>query len=110
MLEPLDCTLLSATEEDDMGKRARLFLVFCSVMSAIAPSIRAQAPPQTSDGWKPVETALRRSGEAQPDGASKFSMPRRDLSVTVQGTQIKAGLALGTWAAFKTDSARAEQK
>ena len=29
-------------------------------------------------------------------------MPRKDLHVTVAGTEIKPGLALGAWAAFHT--------
>jgi hypothetical protein len=56
---------------------------------------------QEADQWKPIETALGRSGKLQPDGAYKFSMPRKDLKVTVSGTPIQAGLALGSWAAFK---------
>src|SRR5258708_34159419 len=56
--------------------------------------------PQTPPEWKPVEDALGRSGKVQSDGAFKFSMPRKDLKVTVAGTPIKAGLALGSWAAF----------
>jgi hypothetical protein len=55
---------------------------------------------QTPAEWKPVEDALGRSGKLQPDGAFKFAMPRRELKVTVDGTPIKAGLALGSWAAF----------
>ena len=55
---------------------------------------------QEAASWKPVETAFGRSGKLQPDGAFKFSMPRKDLNVTVAGTSIKAGLALGSWTAF----------
>jgi len=51
--------------------------------------------------WKPVEDALGRKGSAQPGDVYKFSMPRSDLKVTVAGTPIKAGLALGSWLAFK---------
>lgn len=51
--------------------------------------------------WKPVEGAMNRPGKAQPDGTYKFSMPRKDLKVTVHGTPIKAGLALGSWVAFE---------
>ena len=51
--------------------------------------------------WKKVEDAMGRSGQAQPDGAYKFSLPRRDMNITVAGTQVKAGLALGSWVAFK---------
>jgi Domain of Unknown Function (DUF1259) len=59
---------------------------------------RAQTPPE----WKLVEDALGRSGKLQPDGAFKFAMPRKDLKVTIDGTPIKAGLALGSWAAFSS--------
>src|SRR5258708_19271922 len=34
-------------------------------------------------------------------------MPRKDLKVTVAGTPIKAGLALGSWAAFSTSGENA---
>ena len=30
----------------------------------------------------------------------KFGMPRKDLKVTVDGLEVKAGLALGSWVAF----------
>src|SRR5881296_1681693 len=51
--------------------------------------------------WKPVADALGRKGSAQPGDVYKFSMPRSDMKVTVAGTPIKAGLALGSWLAFK---------
>jgi hypothetical protein len=57
---------------------------------------RAQTPAE----WKPVEDALGRAGKLQPDSGYKFAMPRKDLKVTVDGTPIKPGLALGSWAAF----------
>ena len=60
----------------------------------------AQSAEQSSSEWKPVESALGRSGKLQPDGAFKFAMPRKDLKVTVAGLTIKPGLALGSWAAF----------
>jgi uncharacterized protein DUF1259 len=50
--------------------------------------------------WKPVEAAMGRPGTLQSDGVFKFSMPRKDMRVTVQGTPIHAGLALGSWTAF----------
>ena len=67
-----------------------------------APSGAQQAKEQgESAQWKPVEGAMNRPGKAQPDGTFKFSMPRKDLKVTVNGTPIKAGLALGSWVAFE---------
>lgn len=57
---------------------------------------------QDASQWKPVETALGRSGKLQADGAFKFAMPRSDLHVTVAGVPVKAGFALGSWAAFNS--------
>src|SRR5690349_12527528 len=57
--------------------------------------------PQDASAWKAVEDALGRKGQSQPGDVYKFAMPRSDLKVTVAGTPIKAGLALGSWAAFK---------
>ena len=78
-------------------KPAFLALIAISILSL---SIWAQ---QDASSWRPVETSFGRSGKLQPDGAFKFSMPRKDLNVTVAGTPIKAGLALGSWEAFKGD-------
>lgn len=61
-----------------------------------------QSGSQTSPEWKPVEASMGRSGKLQSDGAFKFAMPRKDLKVTVEGTVIKPGLALGSWAAFSS--------
>lgn len=79
---------------------ARLVVVFV-VLTAFAPlnpNCSAQTPPE----WKPVEAALGRTGKVQPDGVLKFAMPRKDLKVTVAGTAIKPGLALGSWCAFSS--------
>jgi len=54
-----------------------------------------------SGEWKAVEDAMGRGGDLQPDGVLKFSLPRKDLRVTVGGTELKPGLALGSWVAFK---------
>ena len=69
----------------------------------LVPVLLAQ---QSSGGdensqWKSVDTAMGRSGQAQPGDVYKFSMPRSDLKVTVAGSAIKPGLALGAWVAFK---------
>jgi len=52
--------------------------------------------------WKDVDSAMGRAGQDQPDGTHKYSLPRKDLNVTLNGVQIKAGLALGSWVAFKS--------
>jgi len=51
--------------------------------------------------WKAVDDAMGRQGQDQPDGTHRFSMPRSDLKVTVDGVDLKAGFALGSWAAFR---------
>ncbi len=82
------------------------------LMLAIAlvsvPALAQQPKSDQGDAaWKPVEAALGRNGKMQPDGSFKFSMPRKDMNVSVAGTQVKPGLALGSWAAFKGTAANA---
>jgi hypothetical protein len=51
--------------------------------------------------WSKVDQAIGRKGTDQPGGIHKFSFPRSDLHVTVDGTAIKPALALGGWVAFQ---------
>ncbi len=51
--------------------------------------------------WKAVEQALGKSGQLQTGDVFRVGMPRTDLSVTVKGVPVKAGFALGSYAAFK---------
>jgi hypothetical protein len=51
--------------------------------------------------WKAVEQALGKSGQLQAGDVFRIGMPRTDLSVTVNGVPVKAGFALGSYAAFK---------
>src|SRR2546425_12316667 len=51
--------------------------------------------------WKTVEAALGKSGQIQPGGVFRIGLPRTDLAVTVKGVPVKAGFALGSYAAFK---------
>ena len=70
-------------------------------------AIGQTASPAPSNGvgdWKQVETAMGRPGQMQPGDVIKFGMPRRDLHVVLDGVEIKASLALGSWVAFKRDS------
>ena len=52
-------------------------------------------------GWASVEQALGRPGASQPDGVVRFSFPRGDLRVSVDGVQLRPALALGSWLAFR---------
>ena len=49
---------------------------------------------------KAIEQAIGKPGEMKDD-VYKVSLPRKDLSVTLDGVQLKPGFALGTWIAFK---------
>ena len=51
--------------------------------------------------WKLVEKEIGKSGKMRPGEVFYISLPRSDLKVTVKGTPIRTGLALGGWVAFK---------
>ena len=72
-------------------------------VAAIASAANAQPAfaQQTPSSWSAVETALGRKGAMQPGDVIKFSFPRSDLSVVVDGVTLKPALALGGWVAFK---------
>ena len=75
-----------------MLKRAIVLLGLVTV-----PGIAVGADPD----WKAVEQALGKSGALQPGDVYRIGMPRTDLAVTVKGIPVKAGFALGSYAAFK---------
>jgi len=67
-------------------------------LSAALPGASAQ---QKAEDWKPVEEAIGKSGQVQAGDVYRVAMPRTDLKVKVQGVDVKAGFALGSYAAFK---------
>src|SRR6266850_2511535 len=75
----------------------RAILVVGLAMIVATPGLTPASEPD----WKAVEAALGKSGQAQPGGVFRIGMPRSDLSVTVKGVPVKAGFALGSYAAFK---------
>lgn len=81
-----------------------LFIVLLlSFITAWGQAPKAAKTSTTAD-WKDVDAAMGRAGQDQPDGTHKYGLPRKDMTVTVNGVQIKAGLALGSWVAFKATS------
>jgi hypothetical protein len=73
-----------------------------AVVGAIVISVVACAHVDAAEpDWKAVEQALGKSGQLQDGGVFRIGMPRTDLSVTVKGVPVKAGFALGSYAAFK---------
>src|SRR5437867_4700917 len=74
---------------------AGVFLGVLVLAAAGGPALAA-AP-----DWKAVEQALGKTGQLQAGDVFRVGMPRTDLSVTVKGVAVKAGFALGSYAAFK---------
>lgn len=51
--------------------------------------------------WTVAEQTLGRTGAVTAGGVERFSFPRRDLRVTVDGILLRPAFALGSWVAFK---------
>ena len=73
------------------------------IVIVAAPVVARAADPD----WKAVEQALGKPGQIQPGDVFRVGMPRTDLAVTVKGVPVKAGFALGSYAAFKQMGDRA---
>jgi len=69
-------------------------LIGCCLLSG--SSAGAAAP-----DWKAVEQALGKPGQVQAGDVFRVGMPRTDLAVNVKGVPVKAGFALGSYAAFR---------
>src|SRR5246127_767829 len=86
------------------AKVQQFFLIVLLIAtSASAQQAKSAKAPATAD-WKDADAAMGRPGQDQPDGTHKYALPRKDLNVMLNGVQIKAGLALGSWVAFKSTS------
>jgi len=79
-------------------KRRSILAGFLSLPLALSSWCVAQT--SAASNWTPVEEAMGRPGQVQPGDVIRFGMPRKDLHVTLGDVAIKAGLALGSWAAF----------
>jgi len=93
------------------GRNAWLGLTVIAGLTLAAGTAPAQdtSRTRTAQGpdWTAVDQALGRKGAQQPGGVMKYSLPRSDLQVTVNGVQLKPALALGGWIAFKRLAGRA---
>ena len=55
-----------------------------------------------ADDWQAqVGEALGKTGATTPGGIYRVGLPRTDLKVTLDGVELKAGFALGSWLAFE---------
>jgi hypothetical protein len=85
-------------------KTLKLSIFFAVLVGTLCS---ATAAPAAEADWKAVDQALGKPGQLQPGDVFRVGMPRSDLSVTVTGVPVKAGFALGSYAAFKQMGDRA---
>jgi hypothetical protein len=77
-------------------------LIYATALFAIMSTLTAPVATRAAEpDWKAVEQALGKPGQMQPGDVFRIGMPRTDLTVTVKGVPVKAGFALGSYAAFK---------
>jgi len=81
-----------------MWKRSAMSGTVLSLAAVLSvPAIAAD------DSWQArVGEALGKTGSAMPGGIYRVGLPRTDLKVTLDGVELKAGFALGSWLAFET--------
>src|SRR6516164_1446924 len=71
-------------------------LALVAVLAA-APGLAVAA-----DDWQAqVGAALGKTGTTTPGGIYRVGLPRTDLKVILDGVELKAGFALGSWLAFE---------
>ena len=68
---------------------------------AAVTGLAIASPASAAIDWSKVDEALGKAGTNPPGDVHKYSLPRSDLQVTVDGVAIKPSLALGGWLAFK---------
>src|SRR5215212_5090745 len=71
-----------------------------TVLSAGVLALLLTTAAHAEPDWKRVEQVFGRQAAEQPGGVHRFSLPRSDLKVTLDGIAIKPALALGSWLAF----------
>lgn len=88
----------------------RLSVTVLAALTLVTPTLHAQTAQATAPAGLDVgaiDRAIGRSGQINGD-VYRVNFPRTDLTVTIDGVAIKPGLALGSWAAFKSKSGQAQ--
>jgi len=86
--------------------RLILAALLVSYVGGAAPMQTTPPKPPAGLDVAAIDKAIGKSGQVLGD-VYKFSFPRTDLSVMVGAVKVKAGFALGSWAAFKAASGAA---
>ncbi len=85
-----------------MGRMKEALFSLCLLVQAIDP------PSSAKSTWQDVDRVLAQAGKDQPGGVHRFSWPRTDLAVQIDGVPIEPELALGSWGAFQRMGGEAE--
>jgi hypothetical protein len=89
-------------------KNSKLLSISTYILASaiiLVGSLGSSSPAQTAGDqkpgeWKAVEDVFGFPPANLPGGVVRFNMPRKDLHVTIGETEVKPGLALGSWVAF----------
>ena len=81
----------------DAGEVERALGLFSRAATSDLPSLAGRG----AIGAAEALVRLGRDGADQPGGVKRFSFPRSDLKVMLDGVEVKPGLALGSWLAFQ---------
>src|SRR5262245_4879638 len=101
---PMESRLRTRGYKSQQERVTMKYSVLKAVIAVLGPLVVLSAPEPSRGSepdWKAVEQALGKPGQLQPGDVFRIGMPRTDLSVTVKGVPVKAGFALGSYAAFK---------
>jgi hypothetical protein len=75
-----------------------------TALMLLAPSLAGAAE---NDWMTRVGEALGKTGTEMPGGVYRVALPRSDIHATLDGVEIKPGLALGGWLAFQRHGEKA---
>src|SRR5262245_4492518 len=101
---PMESRLRTRGYKSQQERVTMKYSVLKAVIAVLGPLVVLSAPEPSRGSepdWKAVEQALGKPGQLQPGDVFRIGMPRTDLSVTVKGVPVKAGFALGSYAAFR---------
>jgi hypothetical protein len=85
--------------EDEMNRLSVALIAGVALVSAAAA--QTPAPKPAGLDTAALDRAFGKSGQAMAGDVYRFGFPRTDLNVSVGAVKVKAGFALGSWAAFK---------
>lgn len=74
----------------------RSSLRIAAILALLITTLAGAAEPD----WIAVDQAMGRKGTDLPGGVHKYSFPRTDLKVTLDGVTLEPALAFGSWVAF----------